>query len=398
MKLVRGLRKFVLRHFALVKLEEAKRAGDAGELRVIEAIRRIKPAVHIQSALLPLRDNQIHKEFDNLFMDGGILFVVEVKNYKGLVSRSETPGQLRVITRSRRGNFYEKRRKDPAYQTDRYLSNLRRFLTRIDRRFDSVRIVPVYVFSREADLGDLHTPGSGFIYDDELFAFVMQQKRSFTHTHSHASLEAGLRNVPRADTVLQIDGSRLTGIIEGEEFKYRSRGDKRWHQWHWKDIAQIRVESRGGLFESSDTLQLFLHGGGTTTVDFDRSARIRLLDYTGKCAYSIPLLNVRQIDPSPVRIKNAGARARFNLGNVFRNAFKFVAGKRMRWVTAGLLVSALVATIVLCMLPESRPKVQFVDGPDYLRNEELKRQRALKSKRRAIVQRHDTTEKTSSIH
>jgi len=104
-----------------------------------------------------------------------------------LLWADDKPTNLLQIKSGRYGeSIAPKILKNPALQARAFIHSAKQYLSRVcDRRFEHLRIEAVGAFTRNGDIGAIHSFDEGLVYVDELAAlFPMRRKERFANEPS----------------------------------------------------------------------------------------------------------------------------------------------------------------------------------------------------------------------
>ena len=303
-------------------------AGLVGEEHATEIIQQTQPLFHRANVIVPFEDGSDRLlETDHIVLWGGMVFVVEVKNYKGLLDWADE--HKSALVQYKTGNYGEtlppKPASNPRAQATRFIRGLKRYLsTQGDARFQKLRFQPGGAFTRAADLTPIYDRAQGLIYIDELPAyFAAQQDPRFAQRPS-AWVRHGLEQLPSLDVVVDSRGQTHRGLLVGTGLQYQMANGT-WYEGAWQDLACVEVQLATGFFSEQDDLVLHWREGGGCRTKFRRgSVGLRTLE-GGR--HHLPLRGLWQIVPAPVRFsasptphKRTPAAPTINcLGDVKRN-------------------------------------------------------------------------------
>ena len=277
-------------------------AGLVGEEHATTIIQQTQPLFHRANVIVPFEDGSDRfQETDHIVLWGGTVFVVEFKNYKGLLEWADA--HKSALVQYKTGNYGEtlppKPASNPRTQATRFIRGLKGYLSRhADARFEKLRFQPVGAFTRAADLTPIYDGAQGLIYIDELPAyFAAQQDPRFAQRPS-AWVRHGLEQLPSLDVVVDSRGQTHRGLLAGTGLQYQTANGT-WYEGAWQDLACVEVQLATGFFSEQDDLVLHGRAGGGWRTKFRRgSVGLRTLEGD---RHDMPLRGLWQIVPAPVR-------------------------------------------------------------------------------------------------
>ena len=159
------------------KLPEYKRAGIRGELiaeRLIRSVMRDNDRL-FRSVTVDFEGKST--ELDNVVVNNYGVFIIEVKNYKGLIVGSEKDSDWRQYKTTPAGNTYEKSARNPIKQVNRQIFILSRYFKQYE--------IDVWIRGYSILLGD-NSP-----VDSELILRNSADVDRAIHTPDRIMLDAG---------------------------------------------------------------------------------------------------------------------------------------------------------------------------------------------------------------
>lgn len=286
------------------QISERVRTGIVGEAYATEIIKGTEPQCHISNVVVPMNDGAGHwKETDHVVLWGGTVFIVEVKNDKGLLRwAGEEDSDL---VQFKTGNYGEaiapKPARNPALQAKRFIRSAKSYLAaNADRRFQALRFQPVGVFTRAANLECIHSLEKGLIYVDELPAYFALHKNQRFANRASRWLVQGLAQLPRLDVIHDSQGQTHLGVFEDSRLEYRAINGE-WFCCDWMDIDWVQIQPARGLFSEQDEMVLHLKNGERYEQTF-RHGIVRLCTLEGQ-RKALKLRGLQYLIPSPVRLE-----------------------------------------------------------------------------------------------
>ncbi len=104
------------------------RAGKQGERKAAEIIRQVLREEDVFLTNVHINYKGKITELDNVIINGSGVFIIEVKNYRGVLTGGEEDYEWTKYKISRGGNTYEKKVRNPIKQVKRQVYILSRFL------------------------------------------------------------------------------------------------------------------------------------------------------------------------------------------------------------------------------------------------------------------------------
>ena len=136
-------------------------------------------------------------------------------------------------------------------KTKNYIYNLKKYLSKKDRRFNNIFITPVVAFNRKnTNIDAIHSFEDGYIYIDEIAKYIQ-----YSSNNSNTELEwikDGLKKLPTWDTVTTSSNENIYGIMEGEYIEVYTYDNKKINILY-NEILNIKIE-RKSVFSKEDIL------------------------------------------------------------------------------------------------------------------------------------------------
>lgn len=273
--------------FSQIEQDSVDRGGMLGEAYAEAIIDGGQQGCYIRNPMIPHPTQRgLFLETDFLVYMQGNLYCVEIKNYRGQVYY---PARYKTVF-VKKGWFIFKRRvqqvvadgydytrliqqktgyrgeaptvremPNPLLKTQRYVDNLKRYLSRIDARLSVLPVYPVLAFAEKTDIRAIDNFDAGIMHISQLPAFF---KKYGNPAYSHTSvswIQQALQRLPTWDLVLTSRNEWLNGVLSGRDFSFKAT-DGHHYALPYAQIHTIEVAG-GGTFSASDTLTVTYMNG-----------------------------------------------------------------------------------------------------------------------------------------
>ena len=263
-----------------VELDNVDRGGMLGEAYAETVIDDGQQGSYIRNPMIPHPTRRgLFLETDFLVYMQGSLYCVEIKNYRGqvyypvryktvFVTKGWFIFKRRVQQVVADGYDYSKmvQRKsgrkgdaptirempNPLLKTQRYIDNLKRYLSRIDARLDALPIYPVLAFSEKTDIRAIYNFDAGILHISQLPAFFKKYGNPVFSRAPAPWIQQTLRRLPTWDLILTSRNEWLNGILSDRDLCFKAT-DGRQYTLPYAQIHSIEI-SREGTFSAYDTI------------------------------------------------------------------------------------------------------------------------------------------------
>lgn len=219
---------------------ERARVGDQAEMYVREMLKYVGEVTFLRGPLVPHIDQYGRitgwRETDFLVYTQGTLFCVEVKNYSGTITylpRYEAqqvwngtsavvqnvfvgydPSKILQTKQGKKGAAIERTYPNPLKKTKSFIMLLKKYLSRVEPRFQQQFLIPVVCFGTNADIRAIYNFQEGMIQIDHLPNFFQQYRKSRPVFQSAPWIaETILYKIPNWDRVLTRESEWMNGIL-----------------------------------------------------------------------------------------------------------------------------------------------------------------------------------------
>ena len=198
---------------------ERARAGDLAEMEVRRIISSYGEGVLLRGPLVPDIDQRGYvtgyRESDFLVYTQGTVFCIEVKNYAGTILPGYDATKIVQMKPGRRGGPpVERVYSHPLRKTKSFISLLKKYIRRVEPRFQGLFIIPVVCFSSQADIRAVSNFQDGMIQIEHLPQFILQHRNEqFAARPTPWITETILHKIPNWDRVQILNGEWINGIL-----------------------------------------------------------------------------------------------------------------------------------------------------------------------------------------
>jgi hypothetical protein len=280
---------------------ERARVGDQAELYARQVISTFGKGVLLRGPLVPSMDRfgriDGYRESDFLVYTQSTVFCIEVKSYTGTITYlprfapesswlSSIPGsqhglggydtsRILQIKRTRNGESVEKSYTNPLLKTKRFILLLKKYVGRIEPRFQHLFIIPVVCFASQADIRAIYNFQQGLIQIEQLPAFFHEHRNErFALQPTPWIEETILGKIPNWDRVLTTSGEWINGILVEPHLTFIGIDGLRYFLPNYARIKTIRWQARAGTpyremkvtFTTGGTQKFFCRGGHLSLV------------------------------------------------------------------------------------------------------------------------------------
>jgi hypothetical protein len=219
---------------------ERARVGDQAEMYVRQVISSHGEGTLFRGPLVPNIDNRGcingYREADFLVYTQGTVFCIEVKYYSGTItylpiyrpqqiwngySYSQQnvfcgydDSRILQVKQGRRRELIEETYPNPLKKTKNFISLLKKYVGRVEPRFQRLFLIPVVCFGEKADIRAIYDFQGGIIHIEHLPMFFDQHRHpQFATKPSSWITETILNKIPNWDRVQTASGEWVNGIL-----------------------------------------------------------------------------------------------------------------------------------------------------------------------------------------
>src|SRR5579859_1696416 len=223
---------------------ERARIGDQAEMYVRQIISSYGEGTLLRGPLVPYIDASGsitgYRESDFLVYTQGTVFCIEVKSYAGVITylpryapsgyngfnrngsaygvqpipQSYDTSKILQVKAGKNGQLIEKTYTNPLNKTKSFVMILKKYIGRIEPRFQRLYLYPVVCFNQQADIRAIYNFQEGIIQIEHLPAFFQQYRNpQFALRPSPWISETILHKIPNWDRVQIIEGEWINGIL-----------------------------------------------------------------------------------------------------------------------------------------------------------------------------------------
>ncbi|MBV9232017.1 MAG: NERD domain-containing protein [Chloroflexi bacterium] len=265
---------------------ERARVGDQAEMYVRQVISSHGEGTLFRGPLVPSIDSRGcingYREADFLVYTQGTVFCIEVKYYSGTITylpvyrpqqvwNGYSYGQQNVfcgyddskilqVKQGKRGESIEATYPNPLKKTKNFINLLKKYVGRVEPRFQRLFLIPVVCFGEKADIRAIYDFQAGIIHIEHLPMFFDQHRNpQFATTPSPWITETILNKIPNWDRVQTTSGEWVNGIL-GEHYltflgqdgrsyclpNYSTIKSISWQKWHHAPFTPMTVTYTNG--------------------------------------------------------------------------------------------------------------------------------------------------------
>src|SRR5258708_24650692 len=288
-------------------LDGVERGGMQGEQYAESIIDGGQNGCYVRNPIIPLhRKLGFFLETDFLVYLQGVLYCVEIKNYRG---RVYYPAQYRTvyiekgwfifkqhvpqvvfdgydyakIVQEKMGyngeGVIKREMPNPVIKTQKYIEALKQYICRIDARLGTLPMYPVLGFSEKADISAIYNFDAGIMHISQLRAFFEKYGHPAFSRSPAPWIQQALYKLPTWDRILTSRNEWFNGVITDKNFTFKtSEGPS-------KSIPYSRIHSidarREGAFSAHDNILVTYVNGGTQLFECT-SGEIHLKRFKGE--------------------------------------------------------------------------------------------------------------------
>ncbi len=237
--------------------------GQKAELYVKNMLLQLNKPMFTNKILRHPKLKSRYIESDIILICGNFVFCIEIKRLKGKIFASKNgiiQENYKQFTRRYQG-YRAKTIKNPQKQSQLFVKTLKRYLINKDKRFLSVKFIPVAVFSYEADISEIHSFDDGIIYINELKEFI-KAKSQESHQEYEWIVKA-IESLKGFDILINKNNLPLMGLIENDMLECTSKQGA--FKADFSEIKQIIVK-RNSVFSIGDELEIHFKNGNKAPV------------------------------------------------------------------------------------------------------------------------------------
>lgn len=268
--------------------EGIERGGMLGEEYAESIIDDGQNGCYVRNPIIPHPTRPgIFFETDFLVYMRGILFCVEIKNFRGrvyypvryrttfvekgwfifkrhvpqvVIDGYDYSKMIQEKVGQRGGGVTQRELPNPYLKTKKYTQDLRHYLcTRIDTRLGALPIYPVVGFLEKADIRGIYNFDAGILY--------MSQLRQFFEKYSHPAIakspdpwiQQALHRLPTWDRVLIAQDKGTYGVLAEKNFNFQM-ADGGWYFIPYADINCIDVRRTAGFSACDEVIVTSVNG------------------------------------------------------------------------------------------------------------------------------------------
>ncbi|WP_165423062.1 nuclease-related domain-containing protein [Ktedonosporobacter rubrisoli] len=296
---------------------ERARVGDQAEMYARQIISRYGEGVLLRGPLVPSIDSygriDGYRESDFLVYTQGTVFCVEVKHYAGTITylpryaprqmgysygfrnqrviASYDTSKLLQIKQGRRGETVEKTYLNPLKKTRSFILLLKKYVGRIEPRFQRLYIIPVVCFSHQADIRAIYNFQEGMIQIEQLPDFFLQHRNErFAAQPSPWIAETILNKIPNWDRVLTTNGEWINGILVEPYLTFRGVDGRLYSLSHYNVIKAIKWQQ---TYRAAYTEMVVTYTNGASQTHYCSGGQLSLI--RGERPETFNLQNLQQL-------------------------------------------------------------------------------------------------------
>lgn len=232
-----------------VELAGKDRGGEQGEEDAEQVIRDVANVCYMHSPIIPHpRKPGFFLESDFLVYTRGVLFCVEIKNYRGrvyyparthivhvkkswfifkwTVARTVVDGyDYSTIIQEKRGYNGEglttRDQPNPLPKTQHIVEDFQRFLPAISKDFQGIPIYPVVAFSEKTDISAIYDFKAGILHVPELPTFFASHGHASSNKVQLQRIQQAFELLPTWDRVWTTANEMIYGTFTDQDFCFQ---------------------------------------------------------------------------------------------------------------------------------------------------------------------------------
>jgi len=288
--------------FSNEEQDGVERGGMLGEEYAESLIDDGQNGCYLRNPIIPHpKKPGIFFETDFLVYMRGILFCVEIKNFRGKVYY---PARYRTVF-VEKGWFIFKRRvpqvvidgydyskmiqekggqgggsitrrelPNPYLKTQKYIQDLRRYLcSRIDPRLGTLPIYPVVGFLEKADISSIYNFDAGIMYTSQLRHFFEKYSHPTIARSPDPWIQQCLHRLPTWDRILTSQNKGTYGVIADSNLNFQAY-DGHWYSLPYAHLSCIEVRRSARSSAYDEAIVTYVNGATESLQIVDGTIRM----------------------------------------------------------------------------------------------------------------------------